>query len=173
MKNQTSMETKSPEMYATENDIAKSRRSELNELMNQRLSDAIDLQMQMKQAHWNVKGPSFIALHELFDKVAEAVETYVDLVAERIVQLGGIADGSVRTVAKISRLQGYPVRLADGLAHVDAVTKALSSFGHEVRTTIVQAGDLEDPVTADVFTEISRGIDKWLWFVEAHNQAQK
>ena len=84
MKNQTSMETKAPEMYATENDIAKSRRSELNELMNQRLSDAIDLQMQMKQAHWNVKGPSFIALHELFDKVAEAVETYVDLVAERI-----------------------------------------------------------------------------------------
>lgn len=83
-------------MYETENDISQNRRSELNALMNQRLADAVDLQMQMKQAHWNVKGPSFIGLHELFDKVDEAVESYVDLIAERIVQLGGIAEGTVR-----------------------------------------------------------------------------
>src|SRR5476651_736443 len=86
----------SPAMYETENDISKERRSELNALMNQRLASAVDLQMQMKQAHWNVKGPSFIGLHELFDKVAESVEEYVDLIAERIVQLGGIAEGTVR-----------------------------------------------------------------------------
>jgi starvation-inducible DNA-binding protein len=80
-----------PKMYETENDISKERRSALNALMNQRLASAVDLQLQMKQAHWNVKGPSFIGLHELFDKVDEAVETYVDKIAERIVQLGGIA----------------------------------------------------------------------------------
>ena len=92
-----------PQMYETENDISKSRRTELNALMNQRLADAVDLQMQMKQAHWNVKGPSFIGLHELFDKVDEAVESYVDMIAERIVQLGGIAEGTVRVSAARSR----------------------------------------------------------------------
>ena len=93
MKTMTSTLTEAPKMYETENDISQNRRSELNALMNQRLADAVDLQMQMKQAHWNVKGPSFIGLHELFDKVDEAVESYVDMIAERIVQLGGIAEG--------------------------------------------------------------------------------
>ena len=92
-----------PKMYETENDISLKRRSELNALMNQRLASAVDLQMQMKQAHWNVKGPSFIGLHELFDKVDEAVESYVDMIAERIVQLGGIAEGTVRVSAARSR----------------------------------------------------------------------
>ena len=74
-----------PKMYETENDISQKRRSELNALMNQRLADAVDLQMQMKQAHWNVKGPSFIGLHELFDKVDEAVESYVDITKPSLV----------------------------------------------------------------------------------------
>ena len=162
-----------PQMYETENDISKSRRTELNALMNQRLADAVDLQMQMKQAHWNVKGPSFIALHELFDKVSEVVEDYVDTIAERIVQLGGIAEGTVRVSAGRTRLEEYPLAMAEGTAHVEAVAKALSTFGREVRGTIEQAGELEDADTADIFTEISRGIDKWLWFVEAHSQASK
>ena len=162
-----------PQMYETENDISKSRRTELNALMNQRLADAVDLQMQMKQAHWNVKGPSFIGLHELFDKVDEAVESYVDMIAERITQLGGIAEGTVRVAAARSRLEEYPLAIADGMAHVEAVAKALSTFGHEARNTINQADDLDDADTADLFTEISRGIDKWLWFVEAHSQATK
>ena len=93
-----------PKMYETENDLSLQRRSELNARMNQRLVSAVDLQMQMKQAHWNVKGPSFIGLHELFDKVDEAVESYVDMIAERIVQLGGIAEGTVRVAAARSRL---------------------------------------------------------------------
>ncbi len=160
-------------MYETENDISPERRSELNALMNQRLADAVDLQMQMKQAHWNVKGPHFIGLHELFDQIDEAVESYVDLIAERIVQLGGIAEGTVRVAAERSRLEEYPLIIADGQAHVEAVSKALSTFGHEARKTIAQADELEDADTADIFTEISRGIDKWLWFVEAHSQATK
>ncbi len=160
-------------MYETENDISPERRSELNSLMNQRLADAVDLQMQMKQAHWNVKGPHFIGLHELFDQIDEAVESYVDLIAERIVQLGGIAEGTVRMAAERSRLEEYPLIIADGQAHVEAVSKALSTFGHEARKTIAQADELEDADTADIFTEISRGIDKWLWFVEAHSQATK
>ena len=160
-------------MYETENDIAKSRRVELNSLMNQRLADAVDLQMQMKQAHWSVKGPHFIGLHELFDKVNEAVASYVDLIAERVVQLGGIAEGTVRAAAQRSRLAEYPLDIADGAAHVEAVARALSTFGREARNTIDLADELEDADTADLFTEVSRGIDKWLWFVEAHTQATK
>ena len=160
-------------MYETENDLPKQRRAELNALISQRLADVIDLQMQLKQAHWNVKGPHFIGLHELFDKIAEDVESYVDMVAERIVQLGGIAEGTVRVSAARSRLEEYPLEIADGMAHVDAVSKALSDFGREARMTIDEADALEDADTADMFTEISRGIDKWLWFVEAHSQASK
>ena len=160
-------------MYETENDLSKKRRAELNALMNQRLASAVDLQLQMKQAHWNVKGPSFIGLHELFDKVDEAVESYVDMIAERVVQLGGIAEGTVRVAASRTRLAEYPLEIADGLAHVEAVARALSTFGQEVRHTIDEADELEDADTADMFVEISRGIDKWLWYVEAHSQAPK
>src|SRR6266446_2013380 len=173
MKTSTKNSVDASKMYETENDISKERRLELNALMNQRLADAVDLQLQMKQAHWNVKGPHFIGLHELFDQIDEAVESYVDLIAERIVQLGGIAEGTVRVAAERSRLEEYPLIIADGQAHVEAVSKALSTFGHEARKTIAQADELEDADTADIFTEISRGIDKWLWFVEAHSQATK
>jgi len=160
-----------PEMYKTGNDIPKSQRSELIILMNQRLASAVDLQMQLKQAHWNVKGPNFIGLHELFDKVYHAVESYVDLIAERVIQLGGIAVGTVRVAASHTRLSEYPLSIADGLAHVDAVAGALSTFGQEVRATIDEASAMDDAGTADLFTEVSRGIDKWLWFVEAHAQS--
>jgi starvation-inducible DNA-binding protein len=160
-------------MYETENDIPQPRRAQLNALMNQRLADAVDLQLQLKQAHWNVKGPHFIGLHELFDQIDEAVESYVDLIAERIVQLGGIALGTVREAAARSRLEEYPLAIADGAAHVEAVARALSTFGREARMTIEEANAFDDADTADMFTEISRGIDKWLWFVEAHSQASK
>jgi len=173
MKTSPARTTNAPKLYETENDLPQSARAELDVLINQRLADAIDLQMQLKQAHWNVKGPHFIGLHELFDKIAEDAESYVDLIAERIVQLGGIAAGTVRVAAARSRLEEYPLEIADGLAHVAAVAKALSTFGHEARYTIDQADELKDADTADIFTEISRGIDKWLWFVEAHLQATK
>ena len=173
MKSTTNKPIPQPKMYETENDISQNRRVEINALLNQRLADAVDLQTQMKQAHWNVKGPHFIGLHELFDKIDEAVEAYVDLIAERIVQLGGIAEGTARVAAERSRLEEYPLDIADGHAHVEAVSKALSPFGREVRRTIDEADELQDADTADMFTEISRGIDKWLWFVEAHSQASK
>jgi len=173
MKTLKSTSAEAPKMYETENDISKQRRTELNALLNRRLADAVDLQMQMKQAHWNVKGPGFIGLHELFDKVAGAVESYVDKIAERIVQLGGIAEGTVRLAASRTRLPEYPLEIADGMAHVEGVARALSIFGKEARSTIDEANALDDADTADLFTEISRGTDQWLWFVEAHSQAAK
>jgi starvation-inducible DNA-binding protein len=173
MKSTINKPTPQFKMYETENDVPEQRRSELNALMNQRLADAVDLQMQMKQAHWNVEGPHFIGLHELFDQIDEAVEGYVDLIAERIVQFGGIAEGTARVAAERSSLEEYPLDIADGHAHVEAVSKALSTFGREVRKTIDEADEWQDADTADMFTEISRGIDKWLWFVEAHSQASK
>jgi len=160
-------------LYETENDLPKNTRAEVIGIINQRLADIIDLQTQLKQAHWNVKGPHFIGLHELFDKIAEEVESYVDLIAERIVQLGGIAEGTVRVSASRSRLEEYPLDIADGTAHVEAVARALSTFGREARMTIEEVEGLDDVDSADIFTEVSRGIDKWLWFVEAHTQASK
>ena len=160
-------------MYETENDLPRNARSELIGILNQRLADAVDLQTQIKQAHWNVKGPHFIGLHELFDKIAEDVESYVDMIAERAVQLGGVAEGTARVAASRSRLEEYPLAIAEGSEHVEAVARALSTFGREARMMIDETGALEDADTADMFTEISRGIDKWLWFVEAHSQAAK
>src|SRR5207245_6075703 len=142
MKSTINKATPQPKMYETENDIPQNRRVEISALLNQRLADAVDLQTQMKQAHWNVKGPHFIGLHELFDQIDEAVESYVDLIAERIVQLGGIAEGTARVAAARSRLEEYPINIADGHAHVEAVAKALSTFGHEARKTIEEADEL-------------------------------
>ena len=173
MKTITSKSAGAAKMYETENDISQKRRLELNALMNHRLADAVDLQTQLKQAHWNVKGANFIGLHELFDEIAEAVESYVDLIAERIVQLGGIAEGTARIAAARSRLEEYPLEIGDAAAHVEAVARALSTFGREARMTIDETSALDDADSADIFTEVSRGIDKWLWMVEAHSQASE
>ncbi len=173
MKTLNNTRPEAPKMFETENDISKEHRVALNGLMNQRLASAVYLQMQMKQAHWNVKGPNFIGLHELFDKVAEAVEGYVDQIAERIVQLGGVAEGTVRMAASRTRLAEYSPEISEGMAHVESVARALSTFGEEARNTISEADELDDADTGDLFTEISRGIDKWLWFVEAHSQAAR
>src|SRR3954467_4379332 len=151
MKNATGESATKAKMYETENDISEKRRSELNTLMNQRLADAVDLQAQMKQAHWNVKGPHFIGLHELFDKIAEDVEEYVDLIAERAVQLGGVAEGTVRVAAQRSQLDEYPLDIADGSSHVEAVARALSTFGRKARMMIDETDALDDADTADMF----------------------
>jgi starvation-inducible DNA-binding protein len=160
-------------VFKTKNDLPEGTRAKVVELLNARLADCIDLQTQTKQAHWNVKGPNFIALHELFDKVNEAVEDYVDDIAERAVQLGGVAEGTARMVAKRSALAEYPAKAVDGRSHVEALSSALAAFGKAARQAIEQANELGDPDTADLFTEVSRGIDKWLWFVEAHLQAER
>ena len=160
-------------MFNTKNDLSEGTRAKAVELLNARLADCVDLQTQTKQAHWNVKGPNFIALHELFDKVNEAVEDYVDDIAERAVQLGGVAEGTARLVAKRSSLAEYPAQAVDGRGHVEALSSALAAFGAAARKAIDQANELGDQDTCDLFTEVSRGIDKWLWFVEAHLQAER
>jgi starvation-inducible DNA-binding protein len=158
-------------LHNTKIDLSKDKREKLIALLNSRLADASDLKSQAKQAHWNVKGMSFIALHELFDGVATAVDGHVDLIAERITTLGGTAMGTVRLAAQNSGLSEYPHEITDGASHVDALSTALADFGKLVRKGIDEAADLEDQDTADIFTEISREIDKQLWFVEAHIQA--
>jgi starvation-inducible DNA-binding protein len=160
-------------MFKTKNDVSEAIRTKVVQLLNGRLADAIDLQTQTKQAHWNVKGPHFIALHELFDKINEDVEGYVDEIAERVVQLGGVAEGTARMVANRSSLSEYSANTVDGRSHVEALSSALAAFGKAARKTINEANELGDLDTADLFTEVSRGIDKWLWFVEAHLQAER
>ena len=160
-------------MFNTKNDLSEKTRVKAVEILNARLADAIDLQTQTKQAHWNVKGPNFIALHELFDKINEDVEDYVDDIAERAVQLGGVAEGTARMAAKRSSLSEYPASAVDGRSHVEALSSALAAFGKSARKAINDANEIGDLDTADLFTEISRGTDKWLWFVEAHQQADK
>ena len=122
----------------------------------------------MKQAHWNVKGRDFFQLHELFDKIHGYVEEFVDMIAERITTLGGVADGRVQTTAKNTSLYEYSLETQGGEAHLKAVAAVLAQFGKAVRADIAKAADLGDADTADLFTEISRETDKQLWFVEAH-----
>src|SRR2546428_2210867 len=133
--------TTTPRLYPTKNDLPEASRLEAIGLLNQRLADCIDLQTQCKQAHWNVKGPTFIALHKLFDEINEDVEGYVDLVAERIVQLGGVAEGTVGVVAERSALVDYPIGLSTGAEHVAALSDALAGFGRTARVGIEEVDE--------------------------------
>jgi starvation-inducible DNA-binding protein len=159
-------------LYETKNPLSEATRARAVELMNKRLADCIDLQSQCKQAHWNVKGPHFIGLHKLFDEIYEATEEYVDLIAERIVQLGGIAEGTARVVAERSSLAEYPLVLSSGEEHVNALSDVLAQFSGKARAAIDELDDLGDPDSMDILTDVSRGVDKWLWFVEAHQQTR-
>src|SRR5580700_4393753 len=129
MKSTTNKPTLQPKMYETENDISQNRRVEICALLNQRLADAVDLQTQAKQAHWNVKGPHFIGLHKLFDDVSDAVLEYTDLIAERIVQLGGVAEGTAKMAVQRARLKPYPLDISTGEDHCEALASALAIFG--------------------------------------------
>src|SRR5450755_2763901 len=158
-------------MHDTRNDLPARTRVKVIESLNARLADAIDLGAQAKHAHWNVKGPNFIALHELFDKLAESVEEHIDELAERITALGGTAHGTIQAVARTSALTPYPESIVEGLAHVDALAAALAQFGKRIRKGIDAAGKQGDADTADLYTQISREADKSLWFLEAHLQS--
>ena len=155
-------------MFTTRNDLSQVTRAKAVELLNARLADAIDLGTQVKHAHWNVKGPNFIALHELFDKIAENVEDHIDTIAERVTALGGTAHGTLVAVARGTSLKPYPEDIADGAAHVEALSAVLADFGRKVRAGIDQAAGFGDADTSDLFTGISRETDKNLWFLEAH-----
>jgi starvation-inducible DNA-binding protein len=155
-------------MHATRLDIPGPVREAAIAILQACLSDALDLEAQMKQAHWNVRGPAFFQLHQLFDSLHDAAEGYVDLLAERITTLGGVADGRVQTTAAATKLDAYPLAARGGEAHLRATAAALARFGREARAGIDAAAQLPDADTADVLTEISRGVDQQLWFVEAH-----
>jgi len=159
-------------LWNTRNDLPEKLRLEATGMLNQQLADALDLHLQAKQAHWNVKGPSFIALHELFDEVVEELEEHADEIAERAVALGGTAYGTVRVAAGRSRLPEYPLDIASGREHVVALSAGLAKFGKSARAASDVAAKLGDADTADLFTEVSRGVDKLLWKVEAHGQAK-
>ena len=158
-------------MHKTRIELSEKVRRKVATLLSARLADAIDLALQLKQAHWNVKGPSFIALHELFDAIHGVVESQVDDLAERLTALGGVAEGTVQAVARRTALPAYPLAIRDGHAHLEALARVLATFGGLTLAAIGAAGAAGDEVTADLFNEITGEIDKQLWFIEAHLQA--
>lgn len=157
-------------MPVTRNDLPDNTRKAMIALLNARLADAIDLRLGLKQAHWNVKGPGFIAIHEFFDAVHGRVGEFVDDIAERAVAIGGVVDGTSQTVTKTTNLDPYPANITDEKEHLRAVADRLAAFGKLARAGIDAADEAGDKDTADLFTGISRQVDKDLWMVEAHLQ---
>ena len=157
-------------MYETKNDLSETTRRSVIEILNEHLADAIDLELQAKQAHWNIKGPHFVGLHELFDQIAAQAREYADQIAERGVALGGVARGTLQAVSRQTQLREYPLEVRDWWSHVQAMRDALATFGRGVRKAIDDTTALNDADTADLFTEVSRAVDKSLWMVEAHVQ---
>lgn len=145
-------------MHVTKKDMPELKRIRLVVLLNQTLSELIDLQLQAKQAHWNVKGANFIALHDLFGTVAADAAGFADSVAERIAALGGQAEGSINAVRRRTTLPAYPVQIVAGRAHVDALSTSMAVVGKTIRSSIDKALELGDADTADLFTEVSREL---------------
>lgn len=155
-------------MYSTHNTLPEPIRAQSAELLNKHLAAAIDLHSQVKQAHWNVRGPGFYAAHTLFDRVAELVEDWSDMLAERAGALGGTAHGTIQVAAKRSFLVPYPHAVAGVPEHIFAVAGSLAAYGQSARAAAAQATSFGDADTADLFTEQSRAVDQQLWFVESH-----
>ena len=158
---------KKTELNPTENSVPLKSRVPVIALLNQALADLGDLYSQTKQAHWNVRGKNFYTLHKLFDDVADSAEAHWDDVAERAVQLGGYARGTVRMAAAASSLTEWPVDLPSEAEFVKALAERFAQVANSIRAAIGSAADLGDADTADLFTEISRELDKSLWLLEA------
>ena len=156
--------------FPTRIDIDHERRDKLVSLLNQHLADLFDLKSQTKFAHWNVKGPNFYQLHLLFDKLAEEVDGHADEVAERATALGGVATGTARQAVASSRVPEFPAGVHKGMDVVAALADRFATVGNAIRAAIDEADELDDKDTADLFTEISRDLDKSLYFLEAHLQ---
>jgi starvation-inducible DNA-binding protein len=157
-------------MHKTLIDLPLAARKSVIAILQANLSNAVDLGIQAKLAHWNVRGATFIALHELFDKVSEQAFAHADMIAERIGQLGGVVHGTVQETAKETSLPKFSSKISKPTETVTAVAKALAAFGKSGRAAIESTDDLDDEVTSDLFTEVTRATDKMLWFVEAHLQ---
>jgi len=164
------MATNKSTLYPSKIDFSDATRAKLVDLCNQRLADTSDLVSQVKQAHWNVKGPDFQQLHELFDAIHAALEPFVDVIAERATTLGGVALGTVRMAAKATSLKEYPDDIAAGKAHLEAVRDRVAAYAAANRQALEASGKLDDPTTEDMFTEISRTVDLQLYFLESHLQ---
>lgn len=159
--------------HPTRHDLPATVRAGMVDLLNRQLADALDLALQAKQAHWNVKGPYFISLHGLFDTVAEELEEFTDSIAERAVALGGVALGTAQCIATHSRLPPYPLTAVAGGQHLAALADALGRFGSSTRAAINAAAQAGDAGTADLFTGVSRSVDKLLWMLEAHTHSRE
>jgi len=146
-------------------------RQALIALLNLRLADSTDIHSQVKWAHWNVKGKDFYQLHLLFDSVATHLEDHIDTIAERITALGGVANGTIRESAAKSSLPEADLAAADGPAMLKFLVHNVGHYTNALRTAVQEADDLEDAITVDLFTSITREMDKDLWFIEAHIQA--
>jgi starvation-inducible DNA-binding protein len=162
--------TKAKKTFSTRIDLPPDVRGPMIALLNQQLADTFDLYSQTKQAHWNVKGAQFYPLHELFDKLAEELEGYVDLIAERATALGGLALGTVRLSAANSQLAELPPDVTGSMPTVKALADRYATLAASTRKAIETANGQGDADTGDLFTEVSRGLDKALWFLEAHLQ---
>ncbi|MFT3986536.1 DNA starvation/stationary phase protection protein Dps [Aestuariivirga sp.] len=149
-------------------DIDSNVRKSMIALLNHRLADALDLKLAVKQAHWNIKGKTFIALHLLLDDVAGRVDENADTMAERIVQIGGTAKGTSQAVAKATSLPAYPLDITAQDDHVTALCERMFSFGNACRKDIEEADKAGDADTADILTQVSRAIDKDIWFLRSH-----
>jgi starvation-inducible DNA-binding protein len=156
--------------HETKNDLQENAKKSSIELLNARLADTIDLALITKQAHWNLKGPRFIAVHEMLDEFRGQIDEWTDTIAERAVQLGGTAVGTSQEVAKRTTTAAYPTDIYTIDDHLRALIEAYSNVANRVRKAIDDADSAGDANTADIFTEASRGLDKALWFLEAHVQ---
>lgn len=156
--------------FHTSLDIPASARKEIVDILNADLAATSDLYSQTKQAHWNVKGAQFYQLHELFDDIAEGILAAVDQLAERATALGGYAMGTVRMAASSSYLPEYDCHSSDSLDHVKYLGKRFAMYSKRIREMIDRTAELGDLSTSDLYTEISRNADKYLWFLEAHLQ---
>jgi len=154
--------------YTTKNSLDVTTRAEMVGILNQLLADGLDLYSQTKQAHWNVKGMNFIALHQLFDEIAESVEDFLDLLGERVTALGADAQGTVRMSASNSRMPEFPDDLKTGEDFVETMRDRVSMFANETRASVDKAMESGDEATADLFIEIVREMDKYTYFLEAH-----
>lgn len=159
-----------PIRFETRISLSPSVRTASIALLQSHLTDGLDLLSQLKHAHWNVRGPHFMPLHELFDRLHEELEDEVDEIAERLATLGGAPHGTLRAAAGASRIPEYPADAVDGAAHLRALADRYAAFGASVRAAIDTADESGDLSTADLFTQVSRSIDKHLWFLEAHLQ---
>jgi len=148
--------------------VLENNRQALIALLNARLADSTDLRTQVKWAHWNVKGLHFIQLHELFDSVASHLEEQTDTIAERITALGGVANGTAREVAVKSGLKEADLTASDGPSMLKFLVHNVAHHANALREAVQESDDLGDAITCDLFTTLTRELDKDLWFLEAH-----